>query len=65
MSMSREEQSSRNAEIVSFAVLLQLTGSVEKAEEILNVAKDHLYPQPNKSLSKSETNGLLSALIGR
>jgi hypothetical protein len=44
MSMSKEEIAIRKVEINTFAALIHLTGSVEKASELTAQAKEHLYP---------------------
>ena len=44
MAMSKEEIAIRKVEINTFAALIHLTGSAEKASELIAQAKEHLYP---------------------
>lgn len=44
MALSKEEIAIRKVEINTFAALIHLTGSPEKASDLIDQAKEHLYP---------------------
>jgi hypothetical protein len=62
MSLSNEELALRKVEIGIFATLLHVTGSPEKANDLIAQAQNYLYPKKGSAISSETTAQILSGL---